>query len=143
MTEIETNMPLTRSLLQIEALVKEVNFALATCRKTLADAQLRDGQRLEAELAEITQQWKGIQAERTRAAGERLSATLADEMRELEEVSGRNARERAQVLAELGDLREKIVARRKSPDCSAGRDRELEKLIAQHGDLIERLTRLP
>jgi hypothetical protein len=143
MTEIESSLPINRSLLQIEALVKEVNFALATCRKALADAQLPDGQSIEEELAEVTQQWKTIQAERSRAAVERLSATLADEMRQLEDVSEKNSRERAQVLAELRDLRGRIVARRRAPGGRGAKDGELDGLIARHGDLIERLAKLP
>jgi hypothetical protein len=132
-SEIELTIPITRSILQIEALVKEVNFALATCKKTLVDAQLRDGPRLEAELSEIAQQWKTIQAERARDAAERVSATLVDELRQFEELSNAHGRVRGHVLAQLSDVHTKIAGTGEP---------ELAPLIAEQGRLIERLAKL-
>jgi hypothetical protein len=139
MEQIEGGMPIGRVMRLIEASANEIDLALVACRKTLADAELREGEQMEAELGEVQRQWKEIKAERARDAEERMAATFAEELRQIEAVTARGTGGRAQALAELKEVHAKIA------DLHAQRregGEEMGRLIEEQGGLIEMLARL-
>jgi hypothetical protein len=141
--QVEAAVSHPRAARFAEARANDAQFAITTCRKALADAQLRDGERLEAQFADICRAWREIEEERARSAAERIAARIAEELEAIEGVTQRHYNGRAQAVSDLRDVQAKISRIRAERRGRREGDADIARLLKEQGDLIEALARCP